>query len=103
MKIVFKINSLRQFTLIIDRFVIVFSHEKQLFSSDYKQQKCVIQARFILQCKLTPTVNTLPTKKSFLTMVIVHHKESTGNNYFKYLKHKNTFVRIRVFSLLMNK
>lgn len=63
MKIVFKINSLRQFTLIIDRFVIVFSHEQRLFSSDYKQQKCVIQARFILRCKLTPTVNTLPTKK----------------------------------------
>lgn len=30
--------------MIIDRFVTVFSHEQQLFSSDYKQQKCVIQA-----------------------------------------------------------
>lgn len=60
MKIVFEINSVRQFTMIIDRFVTVFSHEQQLFSSDYKQQKCVIQARFILRCKLTSTVNTLP-------------------------------------------
>lgn len=42
MKIVFKLNSLRQFTMIIDRFVTVFSHEQQLFSSDITNNRNVL-------------------------------------------------------------